>query len=60
VSAEPHTATTEPPVKCRRYKHGGARFYVVLDGVERLLADTYKAEATERVAAALNAEVEDA
>jgi hypothetical protein len=54
-------ATTERPVKCRRYKHGGARFYTVdAKGVERLLADTYNAEATERVAGALGAEVEEA
>lgn len=51
-------ATTEMPVKCRRYKHGGARFYTVDEkGVERLLADTYNAKSTERVAAALGAEV---
>ena len=43
-------------VRCRQYRHGGARFYTVDEnGVERLLADTYDADATERVASALGA-----
>ncbi len=45
----------------RRYKHGYATFYTVDGkGVERLMADTYNAESTARVAAALEAEVKDA
>ena len=54
------SAATTPQVKCRRYKHGGARFYTVdAKGVERLLADTYNAASTATVAAALKAEVVD-
>lgn len=41
-----------------KYEHGGARFYTVDEhGARRLLADTYNAEATARVADALSAEV---
>lgn len=46
-------------MKYRVYEHGGARFYTENEkGERRLLADTYKAEATERVAAVLNAELQ--
>ena len=61
MSADVEYPYTAKPVKCRRYKHGGGRFYVVDDnGVERLLADTYNTEATRHVALALRAEIEDA